>query len=54
MNKGGTSTKLTLQVLNSITAHSSRLAKLLAVFDDEKDNRECIEMVSKHVLPMNT
>ena len=45
-DKGGTLTKLILQIVNAKHHQSVCQAKVIAVFDGEKDNRECIEKVS--------
>ena len=44
-DKGSASTKLLLQVMNSKVQHSIKNAKLLAIFEGSKDNRESIEAV---------
>ena len=45
-DKGSSQTKLLFIVLNSKLQHSLNRAKLLAIFEGEKDTRECVEMVS--------
>ena len=48
-DKGGSMTKLLLQIINTKFSQSVRQAKVIAIFDGEQDNRECIEHVSsKH------
>ena len=44
-DKGGKSTKLLLQFLSCNEQHSVRAARLLAIFQGDKDNYECIEKV---------
>ena len=46
-DKGGSSTKLLLQVLNTadVHTHSNRYAKLIGIYEGDKENRECIEAV---------
>lgn len=44
-DKGGKSTKLLLQFLNCKEQHSVRTARLLAIFEGDKDNYECIKEV---------
>lgn len=44
-DKGGKSTKLLLQFLNCKEEHSVHTARLLAIFEGDKDNYECIEKV---------
>ncbi|KAJ7391182.1 hypothetical protein OS493_019313 [Desmophyllum pertusum] len=44
-DKGGKSTKLMLQFLNCKEQHSVNTARLLAIFEGDKDNYECIEKV---------
>ena len=44
-DKGGKSTKLLLQFLNCNDPHSVHTARLLAIFEGDKDNYECIEKV---------
>ena len=42
-DKGGTSTKLLLQVLNTESqAHSNRYAKMIGIYEGDKENRDCI------------
>ena len=44
VDKGGTSTKLLLQVLNTESqAHSNRYAKMIGIYEGDKENRDCIE-----------
>ena len=45
-DKGLSQTKLLFSVLNSKLKHSINRAKLLTIFDGEKDTRECVEKVS--------
>ena len=43
-DKGGTSTKLLLQVLNTESqAHSNRYSKMIGIYEGDKENRDCIE-----------
>ena len=44
-DKGDTMTKLIIQIINSILGHSVMAARILGIFDGERDNRECIEKV---------
>lgn len=44
-DKGGKSTKLLLQFLNCKEQHSVHTARLLAIYEGDKDNYECIEKV---------
>ena len=44
-DKGGKSTKLLLQFLNCNDPHSVHTARLLEIFEGDKDNYECIEKV---------
>ena len=44
-DKGSWQTKLLFTALHSKLKHSINRAKLLAIFDCEKDTRECVEMV---------
>lgn len=44
-DKGGKSTKLLLQFLNCKEQHSVHTARLLAIFEGDKDNYECIKEV---------
>ena len=46
-DKGGSSTKILLQLLNADTEkqHSVRFAKLIGIFEGDKDNRECVEAI---------
>ena len=46
-DKGSSQTKLLCTVLNSKLKHSINRAKLLAIFDGEKDTQECVETVSQ-------
>ena len=43
-DKGGKSTKLMMQIINSSNRHSIKSAKLLGMFEGGKDNRNNIEM----------
>ena len=47
-DKGSTQTKLVATILNSERQHSINRAKLLAIFEGEKDTRECVEKLSKN------
>lgn len=44
-DKGGKSTKLLLQFLNCKEQHSVHTARLLAIFEGDKDNYECVKEV---------
>ena len=44
-DKGGKSTKLLMQFLNCNEQHSVHTARLLAIFEGDKDNYECLERV---------
>ena len=44
-DKGGKSTKLLMQFLNCNEQHSVHTARLLAIFEGDKDNCECLERV---------
>ena len=46
-DKGGSSTKLLLQLLNTnnLTTHSNRYAKMIGIYEGDKETRECIEAV---------
>ena len=44
-DKGGKSTKLLLQFLNCKEQHSIRTARLLAIYEGDKDNYQCIQKV---------
>ena len=44
-DKGGKSTKLLLQFLNCKEQHSIHTARLLAIYEGDKDNYECIQKV---------
>lgn len=44
-DKGGKSTKLLLQFLNCKEQHSIHTARLLAIYEGDKDNYQCIKMV---------
>ena len=44
-DKGGKSTKLLLQFLNCKEQHSIQTARLLAIFEGDKDNYQCIQKV---------
>ena len=44
-DKGGNSTKLMLQILNTKSSQSVRTAKLIRIFEGEKDNHECVEAI---------
>lgn len=44
-DKGGKSTKLLLQFLNCKEQHSIHTARLLAIFEGDKDNYQCIQKV---------
>ena len=44
-DKGGKSTKLLLEFLNCREQHSVNTARLLAIFEGDKDNYECIQKV---------
>ena len=44
-DKGDILTKLIMQCLNSKNGQSVKLARALAMFDGDRDNRECIEKV---------
>lgn len=46
-DKGGSTTKMAVQFLNSSTPQSVKHARLIGMYEGEKDNRECIENVSK-------
>ena len=45
-DKGSTQTKLVTTILNSERMHSIGRAKLLAIYEEEKDTRECVEKAS--------
>ena len=49
-DKGGKSTKLLLQILNCKEQHSVMSAHLLAIFEGDKDNYECLEKVFKPII----
>ena len=49
-DKGSRSTKLLLQVLNTREQHSIQAARLLAIFEGDKDNYECLNEVFKPVI----
>ena len=49
-DKGGKSTKLLLQFLNCKEQHSVRTARLLAIFEGDKENYECIKEVFDPVI----
>ncbi|XP_070538620.1 uncharacterized protein [Ptychodera flava] len=49
-DKGGNSTKLMLQVMNSKTQHSIKQAKLLGLFEGGRDTRKHIEVVFKDII----
>ena len=44
-DKGGKSTKLLLQFLNCEEQHSTHTARLLAIYEGDKDNYECLQKV---------
>lgn len=44
-DKGGKSTKLLMQFLNCKEQHSIQTAQLLAIFEGDKDNYQCIQKV---------
>lgn len=44
-NQGGKFTKLLLQCLNCNEQHSVHTAPLLAIYEGDKDNYECIENI---------
>ena len=44
-DKGGKSTKLLLQFLNCEEQHSTRTARLLAIYEGDKDNYQCFQKV---------
>ena len=43
--KGGDSTKLLLQILNSDFSHSVRFATLIGIYEGDKEGRECVEAI---------
>lgn len=45
-DKGSSQTKLMMTLLNSSNQHSRKRAKMLAIFEGDKDTRECMEKVS--------
>ena len=45
-DRGSTQTKLVATFLSSEKQHSINRAKLLAIFEGEKDTRECVEKLS--------
>ena len=49
-DKGGNSTKLMLQILNTKSSQSVRTAKLIGIFEGEKDNHECVEAIFGSVI----
>ena len=51
-DKGGTSTKLLLQVLNTNDSlvHSNRAAKMIAIYEGDKESRECIEAIFSNLI----
>lgn len=49
-DKGGKSTKLLLQFLNCKEEHSVHTARLLAIYEGDKDNYECIQKVFAPVI----
>ena len=49
-DKGGKSTKLLFQILNCKEQHSVMSAHLLAIFEGDKDNFECLEKVFKPII----
>lgn len=49
-DKGGKSTKLLLQILNCKEQHSVHCARLLAIFEGDKDSYECLEKVFKPII----
>ena len=44
-DKGGKSTKLLLQFLNCEEQHSTHTARLLAIYEGDKDNHQCIQKI---------
>ena len=49
-DKGGSSTKVMLQILNTKSGHSVRSAKLIGLYEGEKDNRERIEAIFSNII----
>lgn len=49
-DKGGKSMKLLLQILNCKEQHSVHCARLLAIFEGDKDSYECLEKVFKPII----
>ena len=49
-DKGGNSTKLMLQILNTKSSQSVRTAKLIEIFKGEKDNHEFVEAIFGSVI----
>ena len=50
-DKGGSSTKVMLQILNTKSGQSVRSAKLIGIYEGEKDNRECVEAIFSNIIP---
>lgn len=49
-DKGSAQTKLMMTLLNSTNQHSQKRAKMLAIFEGDKDTRECMEKASMHFI----